>query len=204
MSRPGPAIPIGIVLTSFDAGGTERQMIELIRRIDRARFSPHVACFRREGEWLSRVQESGVRIDAFPLGSLASARTVRQLYTFARWCRRHQLQVLQTCDIYGNIFALAGAALARVPVRMGSRRGIVSPTGRRSLLTLQRHAYRAAQRVVANSVAAGDALVAEGIPRAKVVIIPNGIDLEPFDCAAHLGAWSGRHDRRQPARGKGT
>ncbi len=156
-------------------------MIELIRRLDRARFSPYVACFRREGQWLSRVEESGVPIDAFPLGSLTSARTLRQLYAFARWCRRHHLQVVQTCDIYGNIFALTGAALARVPVRMGSRRGIVSPTGRRSLLTLQRHAYRAAHRVVANSVAAGGALRAEGVRREKVVVIPNGIDLEPFD-----------------------
>jgi glycosyltransferase involved in cell wall biosynthesis len=156
-------------------------MTELIRRIDRTRFDVHVACFRREGQWLPRVEAAGVPIDAFPLGSFTSFRTARQLHAFSRWCRRHRLQVLQTCDIYGNIFALTGAALARVPVRIGSRRGIVSPTGRRSLLTLQRHAYRAAYRVVANSVAAGDALVAEGIPREKVVVIPNGIDLEPFD-----------------------
>jgi glycosyltransferase involved in cell wall biosynthesis len=175
-----PGIPIGIVLTSFDAGGTERQMTELIRRIDRNCFDLRVACFRREGPWLSRVEAAGVPIDAFPLGSLTSWRTGRQLHAFSGWCRRHRLKVLQTCDIYGNIFALTGAALARVPVRIGSRRGIVSPTGRRSLLTLQRHAYRAAHRVVANSVAAGDALVGEGIPREKVVVIPNGIDLEPF------------------------
>ena len=181
MAPLNPAIPIGIVLTSFDAGGTERQMIELIRRIDRNRFDLHVACFRREGQWLPRVEASGVPIDAFPLGSLTSPRTLRQLHAFSRWCRRHRLQVLQTCDIYGNIFALTGAAVAHVPVRIGSRRGIVSPTGRRSLLTLQRQAYRAAHRVVANSVAAGDALVAEGISRKKVVVIPNGIDLEPFD-----------------------
>ena len=185
---PGSAtIPVGIVLTSFDAGGTERQMTELIRRIDRNRFDLHVACFRREGQWLTRVEASGVPIDTFPLGSLTSLWTVRQLHAFSRWCARNRLQVLQTCDIYGNIFALPGAALARVPVRIGSRRGIVSPTGRRSLLTLQRHAYRAADRVVANSVAAGDALVAEGIPREKVVVIPNGIDLEPFDAPRTSG-----------------
>jgi L-malate glycosyltransferase len=182
-----PTIPIGIVLTSFDAGGTERQMTELIRRLDRNRFDLRVACFRREGQWLSRVEAAGVPIDAFPLGSLTSLRALRQLYAFSRWCRRHRLQVLQTCDIYANIFALAGAALARVPVRIGSRRGIASPTGRRSLLTLQSHAYRAADRVVANSVAAGDALVAEGIPREKVVVIPNGIDLAPFDAPRTSG-----------------
>jgi glycosyltransferase involved in cell wall biosynthesis len=173
-------ISIGILLTSFDAGGTERQMSELIRRLDRERFALQVACFRREGAWLAPVEEAGIPITAFPLGSLTSAHAVRQLRAFAGWCREHRLQVLQTCDMYGNIFGLAGAALARVPVRIGSRRGIVSPTGRQSLLALQRLGYMAAHRIVANSAAAADRLAAEGVPRKKIVIIPNGIDLEPF------------------------
>jgi glycosyltransferase involved in cell wall biosynthesis len=175
------AIPVGILLTSFDAGGTERQMTELIRRIDREAFRVHVACFRREGPWLAGVERAGVAIDTFPLGSLTSPGVLVQARRFAGWCRRNGLQILQTCDIYGNIFGLAAAALARVPVRIGSRRGIVSPTGRRSLLTLQRHGYRAAHRIVANSEAAADCLASEGVAREKVVVISNGIDLEPFD-----------------------
>jgi glycosyltransferase involved in cell wall biosynthesis len=181
MPVPGPAIPVGILLTSFDAGGTERQMTELIRGIDRDAFPLHVACFRKEGPWLGPVLEAGLPVEEFPLRSLTSAGTLVQVRRFARWCRRNRLQVLQTCDIYGNIFGLASAALARVPVRIGSRRGIVSPTGRRSLLTLQRHGYRAAQRVVANSAAAADCLVSEGVGPEKVVVIPNGIDLNPFN-----------------------
>lgn len=181
MPAPGAAIPVGILLTSFDAGGTERQMTELIRRIDRDVFRLHVACFRKEGPWLAVVEASGVPIDDFPLGSLASPRALLQVRRFARWCRRNRLQVLQTCDIYGNIFGLTVAALARVPVRIGSRRGIVSPTGRRSLLVLQRHGYRAAHRIVANSDAAADCLVSERVEREKVRVIPNGIDLAPFD-----------------------
>jgi glycosyltransferase involved in cell wall biosynthesis len=177
---PHAAIRIGILLTSFDAGGTERQMSELIRRLDRGRFALQVACFRREGAWLAPVEAAGLPITAFPLGSLTSAHAARQLRAFARWCRQHQLQVLQTCDMYGNIFGLAGAALARVPVRIGSRRGIVSPTGKQSLLGLQRLGYAAAHRVVANSGAAADRLAAEGVRRKKIIVIPNGIDLEPF------------------------
>ena len=173
-------ISIGIVLTSFDAGGTERQMTELMRRLDRARFAIHVACFRREGPYLAAVEAAGIPIAAFPLGSLASPQALRQLLALARWCRRHRLHVLQTCDIYGNIIGLSAAALARVPVRIGSRRGIVSPTGRPSLLRLQRLAYRAADRVVANSEAAAEQLVAEGVPRARVAVIANGIDMKPF------------------------
>src|SRR5262245_31728203 len=94
VSQPLPLIRIGILLTSFDAGGTERQMTELIRQLNRDRFSLHVACFRREGPWLARVEATGVPITAFPIGSLKSLRALNQLRAFASWCRRNQLQVL--------------------------------------------------------------------------------------------------------------
>ena len=38
------------------------------------------------------------------------------------WCRARRIAVVQTCDLYANIFGLPGAALAGVPVRIGSRR----------------------------------------------------------------------------------
>jgi hypothetical protein len=44
-----PRIPVAVFLTSFDSGGTERQMTELIRRLDRNTFDVHVACFHRHG-----------------------------------------------------------------------------------------------------------------------------------------------------------
>ena len=50
-------VPIGIFLWSFQPGGTERQTIELIRRLSRERFDVHVACFHREGAWLPRAEE---------------------------------------------------------------------------------------------------------------------------------------------------
>jgi glycosyltransferase involved in cell wall biosynthesis len=64
-------------------------------------------------------------------------------------------------------------------VRIGSRRGIVSPVGVAGLLPLQRAGYAVAHRVVANSAAAAARLRAEYLPSRKIVVIPNGIDLPP-------------------------
>ena len=44
--------PVVVMLTSFDIGGTERQTVELVRRLDRERFRVHVACFHRRGALL--------------------------------------------------------------------------------------------------------------------------------------------------------
>jgi glycosyltransferase involved in cell wall biosynthesis len=178
-------IPLAIVLTSFDPGGTERQMTELISRLDQRRFEVHVACFRREGRWLSKVQPAASSIACFPLTSFRSASAAREIGRFVRWCRTHRIAVVHACDFYANVFALTGAALARVPLRIGSRRDILIPQQRSSAQhRLQALSYRCAHHVVANSRAAASQLGREGVDSRKISVIPNGIDLERYVPAA--------------------
>lgn len=171
-----PQIPVAVFLTRFEPGGTERQMIELIRRLDPRRFMVHVACLHREGAWLPRAAERAASIVEFPITGFAKAATAVQLLAFARWCRREQIAVVQTCDLYANILGLPGAALARVPVRIGSRREL-NPDKTPGQIRLQRQAYRAATKVVANSSAARRMLEAEGLATASIAVIPNGVQI---------------------------
>ncbi len=176
-------IPIAIVVTSFEPGGTERQMTELIRRLDPHRFRVHVGCFRRTGAWLPRVEAVAEEVAQFPLRSFASPGTLAALWNFATWLRERDIAVVQACDLYANVFALPGAALARVPVRIGARRELAPPDKTRAHLTAQRLAYRTAHRVVANSSAGADRLRQEGVPADRTLLIPNGVDLSQFPIA---------------------
>ena len=174
-----PRIPIGVFMTRFQPGGTERQMTELIRRLDPSRFAVHVACFHRTGAWLPRVMERAASVTEFPIHGFAKPATASRLLAFARWCRRTRLAVVQTCDLYANIFGLPGAALAGVPVRIGSRREL-NPDKSPLQIRLQRLAYRCATKVVANSPAAERILEREGLARESIAVIPNGVDLTAF------------------------
>jgi glycosyltransferase involved in cell wall biosynthesis len=174
-----PQIPVAVFITGFHPGGTERQMIELVRRLDRARFRVHVACFHRDGAWLPRVTECAATLVEFPIRGFARPGTLAQLSAFARWCRREQIQVVQTCDLYANTFGLPGAAMAGVPVRIGSRREL-NPDKSPGQIALQRLAYRAATKVVANSRAAREILEREGLARESIAVIPNGVDLASY------------------------
>jgi glycosyltransferase involved in cell wall biosynthesis len=151
-------------------------MTELIRRLDPTRFRVHVACFHRDGAWLPRVEERAASVVEFPIRGFARTSTVRQLMAFTRWCRRERIAVVQTCDLYANTFGLPGAALAGVPMRIGSRREL-NPDKSAWQILAQRHAYRSATKVVANSAAAAAALVQEGLAPESIAVIPNGIDL---------------------------
>src|SRR5690606_9788444 len=100
---PTPPTPVCVLLTSFDRGGTERQMSELICRLDPARFQVHVGCFRREGPWLDRVEAHAASVTEFPVRSLKPPSLARVIGTLARWLRTRRVAVLHTCDVYANI-----------------------------------------------------------------------------------------------------
>lgn len=160
-------------------------MSELIARLDRTRFDVHVACFQKEGAWLSRV-EACAPVTAFPIQGFARPATLGRAAAFARWCRAKRIAVLQTCDLYANTFALPPAMLAGVPVRIGSRREL-NPDKTPGQIALQRHAYRCAHAVVANSCAAARQLESEGLSDDVVRVIPNGVSLERFAPRVYSG-----------------
>jgi glycosyltransferase involved in cell wall biosynthesis len=179
-STPRPNL--AIVMTSFDSGGTERQMIELVGRLDRSRWNVHLACLHAQGPWLASATTAAGSIAEFPISGFRRADTCRQALGFARWCTRHHIDVVQTTDFYTNTFALPAAAWARVPVRIGSRRGHNRDRSP-AQLAMQRAAFRCAHTIVGNSAAIADHLVSAGVRAQKVVVIPNGLDLSAFQPA---------------------
>jgi glycosyltransferase involved in cell wall biosynthesis len=174
----GRPYTIAFLLTSFDVGGTERQMVELIRRLDRRTFDVHIACFHRRGALEPLAAEHAASVATFAIGGFGRPSALRQLLAFSRWCRRIDASIVHTCELYSNIFGLPAAALARVPVRIGNRRELATADKTRAQLAAQRVAYKAAHAVVANSNAAADLLRREGVPAARVQLIRNGVDLE--------------------------
>ena len=176
--KPG-RVPIAMVMTSFEPGGTERQMIEMVRRLDPNRWAVHIACFHARGTWFRRAAERAASVAEFPVRSFRTPLTLRHAWEFARWCRTRRIAVVHTTELYSNIFGLPAAALARVPVRIANRREI-NPDKTPAQIAMQRTAYAFAHRIVANSRAAARRLELERVPRRKITVVPNGLDLRAF------------------------
>jgi glycosyltransferase involved in cell wall biosynthesis len=167
-------IPVAFVMSSLDPGGTEHQMIELIERLDRARWAVHVISMRTHGRLLDRVARTAP-IVTFPVRSFRHVDILPRIWSFAQWCRHNRMAVVHTVDLPANIFGLGAARLAGVPVRVANRRD-VNPGLTTTELGLQRLAYTSAHRIVANCRAAADRLTFERVPLRKIAVIPNGID----------------------------
>jgi glycosyltransferase involved in cell wall biosynthesis len=172
-------IPVAVWTSTFQAGGTERQMAHLVRGLDPARFEVHALCFAARGCWLRSVEERARSVVEFPIGSFSQPKTWGELRRYSRWCRDHGIRIVVASDFYTNVFGLTGAAFAGVPVRIGGRREI-NTDKTLAKLALQRGAYAMAHRVVANSHAAAARLSREGVGPGKIAVVPNGVDADAF------------------------
>ena len=165
------------LIGSFHSGGSERQAVQLTRLLlDGGRCNVFVTTLEREGVLLEEIERFGLsEVPEFRLNSFYELHAGRQVWRFAQYLRKHEIDVVHTHDFYTNVFGMAAAALARVPVRIASRReSAVRPEQQR---LVERLSYRAAHAVVANCEDVRQQLIREGVPAQKVRTIYNGLDL---------------------------
>src|SRR2546428_445 len=168
-----------VFLTAFYIGGTERQVVNLARGLDRARFEPKLACLRRSGEFLDEVEAQQIPLSEYRIKSLYSPQTFKQQLLLSGNIKRERIEIVHTYNFYPNVFAVPAARLARAPVIVASVRdtgGYETPTQSR----LQGFVCRMADCIVANAEAVRQRLIVEGYSPQKITVIRNGVDLKRF------------------------
>jgi L-malate glycosyltransferase len=179
LPRPSPNLrPARLVflLQDLKFGGTQRQVLELARRLDPARFRVEI--------WLLAAGD-----DLFPLArgwDLPLTWISRQeqvgpgaLLNLWRHLRRGALDLLVPFTVVPNIWGRILGRLAGVPGIVGNCRGTEAPRrqGERWLWPLARH-------LVCNSAALKGALSRRcGVPSERISVIHNGVDTDYFQPA---------------------
>ena len=126
----------------------------------------------------SEVEKLGFReIPEFKLTSFYDLNFLKQLRRCARFLRENKIEIVQTHDFYTNVFGITSAKMARIPIKIASKR---ETRGMRSNLqkVLEKQIFGVADAVVVNSKAVKDHLINEGISPRKLNVIYNGLDLE--------------------------
>ena len=167
-------------LTIFGIGGTEKQVVNLTKRMDRGAFDVSFGCTNRWGALLDEVvKRQGIEVAEYPLNSLYGMNALRQQFRFSRALRKSRTQIVHSYNFYANVFCIPAAKLAGVPCLVASIRDLgvyLSP----AKLRLQRWVCCLADRIVVNAGAIRDWLVEEGYPAHKIVVIRNGVDVSRF------------------------
>lgn len=136
---PAP-VPILLMVRELNLGGSERQMVEIAKALDRSRFDPRVGCFRATGIRTADLEAAGVPIVRFPVPSILS---VRGAVRIAGYVRKQGIRLVHTFDTPANIYGVPSARMA------GTARVLSSQRVDRALWSpIQRHALRITDRLV--------------------------------------------------------
>ncbi len=195
VAAPARRIRLLYVVNNFVAGGAERHLLEMWRGLDRDRFEVAIACFHRIGQFTPDVEALGLPIHVLgvpgriyaPAGWRGLLRLVNVIHAFRPDIVHGYLQG-------PNLFAALAGRACGVPVVAVAKRNVDAFETPRQV-TLQRIAHRLATHVTAVSAAVAETSVALGVPRERVTVILNGVDVSRFGVApatrAELGLEEG-------------
>ena len=190
-TRPRVERPIRIcfLVRQLNTGGAQRQLVELVRSLDKRRFSPVIMSLYPGGEFsaeASRVPEARYVC----IGKCGRWDVSRFLWRLAREMGRVRPDIVQGYIGICNILALSMKTFLPRTRVIWSIRCSEPDFGTSSWLP--RLAFRAERMlsklpdaIIANSNAGKEFHVTQGFPAAKITVVHNGIDTRRFqpDCA---------------------
>lgn len=168
------------VLHSLGRGGTENGVVNLLNRMDPARFRFTIALTERNRDMLERVDRPGVEVVTVRRRWGNDPLYPAQLFAL---CRRIRPSLIHTRN-FSCIEGLAAGRMAGVKAVLHSEHGrdVDEANGfKRRRVLLRSLLYRFADRIVTVSEELREALLAQvDVPERKLQCLPNGVDLARF------------------------
>lgn len=170
-AAPGPPARLVFLLQDLKFGGTQRQTLELARRLNPGRFQVEVWVMAAGDDLTPLAREWSI-----PVVRLARQALVGPLALINLWRRLHRRppDLLMLLTVVPNIWGRILGRVARVPVIVGNCRGGGAPWRQheRLLWPLMDH-------LLCNTTALKVELIQRyGIPPSKITVILNGVDTE--------------------------
>ena len=167
-------------IAGLPVGGTEQQLLELVKAIDKRRFQPIVLNLNKGGPLEPEFRGvPGVRVISLKRRGKYDFLVLLKIFAILR---RLNVDVIQPFVTPAVFFGILPAIICRTPVkivteRSGPGRKKDTPMGYRLYLLVEDALTRFADSVVANSEAGRCYLAGRGINPALIKVIHNGINL---------------------------
>jgi glycosyltransferase involved in cell wall biosynthesis len=179
------------VMTTYFHGGTEGQVLNLVRHLDRRAFDLRFACLRKGGDMLAEFEKLRIPISEYRIKNLYRPQTFMQQWRFAAHLRTQNIQIAHSYNFYANMFAIPAARMARVPVVLASirDRGVYLTPNQKMA---QKWVCQLADRILVNAESIREWLVEQGYQDSRISVIKNGVDMSRY-----TGLGNSAHIRRE-------
>jgi L-malate glycosyltransferase len=173
-------IKILYLINTLGLGGTEKQLMELVKRLDRTRFEPYVFCLWQNEDTVF-LAEFGCSVYVLNVQKLFSLKSVRGLIELVRFLKKENIDIVQTFFFDPSVLGVVAAKLACVPVVLTSRRDLGFGMKRINLFFMKLLNWMT-KKIVVNSEAIKNVVEqTENVELSKIEVIHNGIDISLSD-----------------------
>ena len=170
-------------IESIGRGGTEKQLVGLINRLDRNHFEPQLCTLRPSSDYLAEVDCPCLELD---VSRLTSPRGLVSLRRLTRLVTGEDVDIVHSFFQDPTLLAMPAARLGGAPVRLISFRDM--GFWRTPLqVWLMRRAYSLATGFMANSEAVKhDVCWKDRLEPTRIKVIYNGVDTTEYEFVEHL------------------
>lgn len=179
------------LITGLDVGGAEMMLLNLLKQGSFASSTSRVVSLTGIGVLGKRIQQLGIEV--IPLGMKPGRPDIRGFWRFVRLLRQDPPDLVQTWMYHADLLgALAAVITGNIPVVWGVHHTLdgKQPVSKATLRVLRLNAFLSRwlpRRVLCCAESARQAHIKVGFASEKMIVIPNGIDIQEFhpDPKAH-------------------
>jgi glycosyltransferase involved in cell wall biosynthesis len=158
--------------------GSEIQLAEIIRRIDKKEFDVHLCCFEDSPRMRDLAAHSTLLL--LPAHKIVSLGGFRRILRLRGYIKEQRIDIVHTWMVDSNIVGILSSLGQGSPLVVSGRRNLgywFTP----GTLMLYKFLNRFTTRILANSNGVKAAVMdKEGVPGGKIDVLYNGVDTERF------------------------
>jgi glycosyltransferase involved in cell wall biosynthesis len=172
-------------ITGFEIGGTERHVVNLLKRLDRDQFDVSMGCLHKQGPFLNDIERLQIPVEEYRIESFRSRKALQQQLKCARQIRAQNIDIVHTYGLYSNVFGIPAAKLGGAARVIASIRDTLEFPVFQSVI--HKLICRMADAVLVNANVIKCRLVTDGYNSEKIHVIKNGVDASRFERRDEIG-----------------
>lgn len=172
------------IITGLNTGGAEMMLYKLVSRMNRNKFDIQVILLTDIGPIGKKIEDLGIPVSA--LGMKRGIPNPQMVFKLARWLKKYRPDIIQTWMYHSDLIGgLAAKMSGNIPVVWGIHHSNLDPKGnKRTTIWTAKVCARFSRwlpvKIVCCSEASKRVHTALGYAAEKMVVIPNGFDLNLF------------------------
>ena len=169
-------VPIAFFIDKLQIGGAQRHVVDVVTRLDRTEFTPHVITLTGEGPYGPYLTEHSIEILDLEIPHPArTVRTLTKVFDCAGFLKERKIQILNMYLYMPVILGDVAARFAGIPVTIASKRSLdILDSPKRAVA--EKFFRRRATAQTAVSEAVRKTLISQGDNPENIYTLYNGFD----------------------------